>query len=58
MRKNRKLAEQATEKELVQIHNLDALQLLDPNKLTEEEKKGAIASLIFMTEKRDGRINE
>ena len=50
-----KKAEDATEKELAQIHNMDAL-LLDANKLSEKEKKNAIASLIFLTEKRDGMI--
>ena len=40
---------------MAQIHNMDAL-LLDANKLSEKEKKNAIASLIFLTEKRDGMI--
>ena len=51
LRKCGKLAEQATEKELVQIHNMDALQPLDANKLMEEEKKGVIASLLFWQRK-------
>ena len=46
-----KLAEQATGKELAKIHKMDALQPLDPKQLTEE-----IASLINLTEKRDGTI--
>ena len=45
---------QVAEKELAQIHNIDSLQLLDASK--EEEKKGAIASLIFLTEKIDGML--
>ena len=34
------------------MHNMDAFQLLDAGKVTQEEKKGAIASLIFLTEKK------
>ena len=47
LKKYGKLAEQATENELLQIHNMDALQPLDADKFTEEKKKGTIASLIF-----------
>ena len=50
------LLEQTTERELAQIHNMNALQSLDAKKLTEEEKKYVIASLIFLTEKRDETI--
>ena len=35
---------------------MDAFQPLNPMLLTKEEKEGAIASLIFLTEKRDGTI--
>ena len=42
-----KQAEEATKKELTQIHNMNAIKPLDANKLSEEEKKKAVASLIF-----------
>ena len=51
-----KLAKQAAEKELVQIHKTDAFQPLDPKRLTEDEKNGVIASLMFLTEKRYGTL--
>ena len=40
----------------MQFHNMDALMLLDAETPSEEEKKKAIASLIFLTGKRDGTI--
>ena len=40
-------AEEATENELDQIHNINTVTSLDANKLSEEEKKSAIASSIF-----------
>ena len=46
-----KRAEEATEKALTQIHNMSVLKPLDANKLTKEEKKKVIASLIFPMEK-------
>ena len=45
------MADEATEKELDQIHNMDAILPLDVNKPTEREKKNAIASLIFQLRK-------
>ena len=47
--------EQAIRKELTQLHNLEVLHLLDASQLT-EEGKNATASLMFMTEKRNGTI--
>ena len=46
-----KWAEKATEKELAQIHIMNTIMPLDPSKLSHREKKNAIASLIFLTEK-------
>ena len=50
--KYRKQAEEATEKELAQIHNMNAIKPLDPGKLSDEKKKNATVSLIFLTEKK------
>ena len=52
MTSSEKKAEETTEKKLIQIHNMDALLPLDANKLSKQEKKNAIASLIFLTEKK------
>ena len=52
----RKGGEEATEKELAQTLNMNSLQPLNAKKLTEEEKRKAIASLIFLNEKRGGTI--
>ena len=41
----------ATKKELSQIHNMNALKPLNANTLTVNEKKNAIASLIFKQKK-------
>ena len=46
--------EEATTKELKQIHDMEVLILLDAHSLIDEGKKKAIASLMFMTEKQDG----
>ena len=43
--------EEAMEKELTQIHNMDALMPIDASLLYEEEKKKVIASLIFFNRK-------
>ena len=46
----------ATKKELKQLHHVEIFQPIDPDKLTNEEKEKAIASLMFLTEKQDGTI--
>ena len=51
-----KKEEAATSKELKQIHEMNALIPLNAEDLSEEVKKKAMASLIFLTEKRDGSI--
>ena len=53
LRKYGTKGEEAAEKEPTQIHNMDALKPIDANSLSEEEKKRAIASSFFLTEKRD-----
>ena len=40
-----------TEKDSAQLHNINVLQPFDAKKFTKEEKKKAIASSIFLTEK-------
>ena len=49
-------AQKATEKELLQIHNMNALKPLDASILMVDEKRNSIASLIFLTEKRDDTL--
>eukprot|EP00957_Ditylum_brightwellii_P112857 8604575-Ditylum_brightwellii.AAC.1 len=47
---------QAVHKELMQLHNQKVFQPIHPNKLTPLQKKCAMESLIFLTEKRDKLI--
>jgi len=49
-------ATEAAGKELKQIHDFGTYLPLDASQLTREEKKKAIEALMFLTEKRDGRI--
>ena len=49
-------AEEATVKELKQIHDMDTYTPLDPKTLTKEEKNKALSALFFLTEKRNGDI--
>ena len=49
-------AEQATTEELQAIHDMGTYEPLDASKLTRDEKRDALESLLFITEKRDGRI--
>ena len=51
-----KKGEHATKKELKQLHDMATFEPVDSKNLTEEEKCKAIASLMFLTEKRDGLI--
>ena len=46
----------AAYKELHQIHNRIVFKPVDVNSLTTEERKKAMESLMFLTEKRDGSI--
>ena len=49
-------AAEATTKELKQIHDIGTYQPLDAIKLTKKERMEALSSLLFITEKKDGRI--
>jgi len=49
-------AETATVKELSQIHEMGAYVPLEAGKLTAEQKAKALSALVFIVEKRDGRI--
>ena len=51
-----KRGEEAVQKELKQIHDLNAYKPLVASKLTSEEKKNAVPSLMFLTEKQYGKI--
>ena len=46
-----KNGEEATKKELQQMHFLKAFTLIDGSQLTEQEKSSTISSLMFLTEK-------
>ena len=46
----------AAGKEMSQLHERNCFKPVDVSSLTDEEKKRALESLIFLTEKRDGRI--
>ena len=46
----------AVNKELTQLHNRKVFKPIHQSELTESEKKKAMNSLIFLTEKRDGTI--
>ena len=45
-------AEQATTKELQAIYDMCTYEPLDASKLTRDEKRNALKSLLFMTEKK------
>ena len=49
-------AEAAKVKELSQIHKMGTYVPLDAGELTAEQKAKALTSLMFIVEKRDGRI--
>jgi N-acetylmuramoyl-L-alanine amidase len=42
--------------ELKQLHDKDVFEVMDQDKLTEEQIKSILRTLIFMKEKRDGRL--
>ena len=47
--------EEAIEKELKQIHNMEGFQPKHSYKLTKEDRVAALKYLIYLKEKRDGR---
>ena len=48
--------ETAVTKELCQFNTYNVFEPLEANNLSDEEKKGALSSLIFLKEKRNGRV--
>ena len=48
--------EEATTQELQAIHDMGTYEPLDASKLTRDEKRDTLESLLFITEKKDGRI--
>ena len=46
----------AAGKEMTQLHERNCFKPVDVSSLSDQEKKRALESLIFLTEKRDGRI--
>jgi hypothetical protein len=46
----------AVKKELTQLHTMATYVPMDSSKMTKAQKQAALNSLIFLTEKRDGRI--
>lgn len=51
-----KKGEDAAFEEMNQLHKRGCFDPKDASKLTQEEKRKALESLIFLTEKRDGRV--
>ena len=49
-------ADAAVNKELRQIHVMETYEPVDPKTMTYEDRKKALASLLFITEKRNGDI--
>jgi hypothetical protein len=56
LKKFGKKGEAAVTKELGQFHDLSVFVPVDGKKLSREERKAALASLIFLKEKRDGTV--
>ena len=48
--------EKAVSKELSQLQDMDTYVPVDPSTLTREQKVEALASLLFITQKRDGSV--
>jgi hypothetical protein len=46
----------AVVKELTQFHTMNVFRPVNPNQLTREERRNALSSLMFLTEKRTGEI--
>ena len=49
-------AKTAATKELTQLHNMETYVPMDPDKMTPQQRSEALNSLMFLVEKRDGRI--
>ena len=48
--------EESVVKELTQHHDLTTFTPMDPSKLTRKQRVEAVSSLLFLTEKRDGKL--
>jgi hypothetical protein len=51
-----KRGEESAMKEMTQLHDLEAFFQRDPSTMTQEQRKGALSSLIFLKEKSSGEI--
>jgi hypothetical protein len=56
LRKFGQQGEAAVTKELGQFHDMSVFVPMDPTKLTKEERAAALASLIFLKQKKDGSV--
>ena len=56
LKKFGKRAEQSETKEMKQLHNRVCFRPINPTEMTADERKKAMESLIFLTEKKDGRL--
>ena len=56
LRQNGKRAASVAQKEIKQQHDMETFFLRDTSSLSKEERSGALSFLIFMMEKRDGKI--
>jgi hypothetical protein len=56
LKKFKEVGEEAVSKELLQLHMRDTFKPQDSEELSTNQKKGALESLMFLKEKRDGTI--
>jgi hypothetical protein len=56
LKKFQKVGEEAVSKELKQLHMRDTFAPQNSEELSDEQKRGALESLMFLKEKRDGSI--
>jgi hypothetical protein len=56
LKKFKKVREEAVSKELLQLHMRDTFKPQNVKELSSEQKKGALESLMFLKEKRDGSV--
>jgi hypothetical protein len=58
LKKFKEVREEVVSKELLQLHMRDTFKPQDAEELSTNQKKGALESLMFLKEKRDGTIKE
>jgi hypothetical protein len=56
LKKFKEVGEEAVSKELLQLHMRDTFKPQDTEELSTNQKKGALESIMFLKEKRDGTI--